>query len=372
VRHFLTHRVSLFVTLCIALWASASCFAQEQPQAKQSANVEIIRLKHITAHQAQEATSQLLGGAPNWSIPDQRSNSLLISAPAKVIASVRQVIDKLESAGPPLSEDGAMELTIFSLRHIRARQALDLVNSIYSSGVAGPRGAPSGLPSFAVDERSNRLLVRAPAQEVAVIESLLKVLDVDASPQTSGDARLRVIWLVAGFREPAGSLPDDLNEVVGELRKHGINDLSLAAQTVVNMSRKPQSRFSTQGTAPVPHLGYCQVDINGQVLNSEASSLNVAIEIKAQNIVKLAHPSTLGPGHIKNQFLCGLGTELALPPGHAVVLGVTPFESMTSVFVVQLLETPASKKPSADESSTDKPSADKPSAGKPAAEPKGR
>ncbi|MEX2118731.1 MAG: secretin N-terminal domain-containing protein [Pirellulales bacterium] len=362
-RHFLTHRVSAFVPLlCAVLWASASCLAQEQPQAEPNLKLEIIPLKHITANQAQEAILQLLGHVPI--VPDQRSNSLLISAPAEVIVSARQIVDKLESASPPLGEDGVMELAVFSLRHIRASQALELLNTMYLTGAARQRGERRSFPALAVDERNNRLLVRAPAQEIAVMESLLKTVDVDASPRTSGDARLRVVWLVAGLLqdELADSLPDDLNEVVGELRKHGINDLSLAAQTVVNISGKPQSRFSAQGTAPVHHLGNCQLEINGQVLNSEASSLNIAIEIKAQNIVKLGDPSVLGVGHVKNQFLCGLGTELALPPGHAVVLGVTPFERMTSVFVVQLLETPAGKKPSAD----------KPSAGKPAAEPKGR
>jgi hypothetical protein len=35
--------------------------------------------------------------------------------------------------------------------------------------------------------------------------------------------------------------------------------------------------------------------------------------------------------------ICNLQTQITTPLGHAVVLGVTPTESMTSVFVVQVL-----------------------------------
>ena len=35
--------------------------------------------------------------------------------------------------------------------------------------------------------------------------------------------------------------------------------------------------------------------------------------------------------------LCQLSTQIVTPPGHFIVLGVTPTDATTSVFVVQLL-----------------------------------
>ena len=41
--------------------------------------------------------------------------------------------------------------------------------------------------------------------------------------------------------------------------------------------------------------------------------------------------------------VCNLQTEISAPPGHLVVLGMTPTGTMTSVFVVQVLRQEARK-----------------------------
>jgi hypothetical protein len=44
----------------------------------------------------------------------------------------------------------------------------------------------------------------------------------------------------------------------------------------------------------------------------------------------------LAPEALK-EVICHLETNISAPPGHLVVLGVTPMQSMTSAFVVQVL-----------------------------------
>jgi hypothetical protein len=38
--------------------------------------------------------------------------------------------------------------------------------------------------------------------------------------------------------------------------------------------------------------------------------------------------------------VCRVATNITAPPGHSVVLGVTPSENLTSVFIVQLIPKP--------------------------------
>jgi hypothetical protein len=71
--------------------------------------------------------------------------------------------------------------------------------------------------------------------------------------------------------------------------------------------------------------GPCSLSINGSILSraSETPVTDITIMARKQDSAKTV--------------LCELDTRIAAPQGHSVVLGVTPTEKSTSVFIVQLL-----------------------------------
>jgi hypothetical protein len=116
-------------------------------------------------------------------------------------------------------------------------------------------------------------------------------------------------------------LPEDLKEVLPGLSKLGIDKPRLAAQTLVNVTSG--SRFQTRGVAKLDSP--CQFSVSGQFTGSNEPP-KLHIDIRA------TRPGQPGPAEI-----CSLQTEISAPLGHLVVLGLTPTEAATSVFVVQVL-----------------------------------
>jgi hypothetical protein len=264
---------------------------------------------------------------------DPVNNSILIYAPADRLQSAKEIIRMMDVPQPD------QEVRIFSLQHIEAKKASEMLAYMVNQAYV------------VTDPNANRLLVKAKASDLATVEALLQAIDIAPSP-VAGDVRVRLVWLVADLpHEEAPPAPPDLGEVVRELEKHGLENLKVATQTIIKVSRKPRSNFSAQGTTRLAEP--CQLLLNGQVVGGEGEALTLSIQIDARDRLDVVR----GRGGSRGEQLCHLASELTLTPGHSVVLGVTPINAMTSVFVVQLLEAPAAKKPSA---------------GKAAAEPKGR
>jgi hypothetical protein len=363
---FATRPLLPLLFLSAIAWSAAPCRGQEQPAEQRTEEqrsetiLEVIRLNHTPADNVVQTLNIVLPHEMSRRMriaSDPVNNSILIHAPADRVQYAKEIISKMDVPQPD------QELKIFSLRYIEAKKASEMLPQIVNHAYA------------VADPNANRLLVRGKASDLATVEALLQAIDVAPSP-VAGDVRLRLVWLVAHLpHEEAPPAPPDLGEVVHELEKHGIENLKVATQTIIKVSRKPQSNFSAQGTTRLAEP--CQLILNGQVVSSEGEALTLSIQIDACEQDGLREG-----GRSQGRPLCRLSSELTLTPGHSVVLGVTPINAMTSVFVVQLLEAPAAKKPSAEKPSADKPaakkpsddkpSADKPSAGKPAAEPKGR
>lgn len=337
---FATRPLLPLLFLCAIAWSAAPCPAQEQPGAQRSETIlEVIRLNHTPADNVLQTLNIVLPDTEYMRIAsDPVSNSILISSPADRIQAAKDIINKMDVPQP---DQG---VKIFYLQHIEAKDASRMLGRLANQAYA------------VTDPNANRLLVRGKASDLATVEAILRAIDIAPSP-VADDVRIRLVWLVADLpHEEAPAAPPDLGEVVQELEKHGIENVKMATQTIIKASRKPQSRFSVQGTTRLAEP--CQLQVNGQVVGSEGEALTLSIQIDARDRADGGR----GRGQSADDWLCHLSSELTLTPGHSVVLGVTPINSMTSVFVVQLLEVPAGKKPSAD----------KPSAGKAAAEPKGR
>jgi hypothetical protein len=188
-----------------------------------------------------------------------------------------------------------------------------------------------GMP-FALDRQRKKLIARAPE---AGYREILKVVDVLSAPAAAPAKRpperqIRIVWLVTGEASRKGMAPpDDLRDVLSELAKLGVKNPRLAAQSFVNASAGRQ--FKSEGTAVIAQgdevAVTCPLKIIGRVEEGDQETPRLQIEIEA---LQENHGAT-------QRTLCKLDTTITTPPGHAVVLGMTPTDSMTSIFVVQVL-----------------------------------
>jgi hypothetical protein len=167
------------------------------------------------------------------------------------------------------------------------------------------------------------VIAKADRPTLETAAELLARLEVVRGEAAPAEMQVRVVWLVSGLaREDTPKPPEDLKEVVAELAKVGFNDPRLAAQAVIRTTAGAQ--FQSSGTAKLNFP--CRLRIEGTVLASPGERTGLQISLEATE--ETAKGSTP---------VCRLETHITAPPGHAVVLGVTPTYTMTSAFVVQLL-----------------------------------
>jgi hypothetical protein len=150
------------------------------------------------------------------------------------------------------------------------------------------------------------------------------------------------------FPLPAPS--DDLKEVLPGLAKLGITEPRVAAQFLIRA--KPNNQFLATGSGRIPQLaGPLSVTVSGALGdNGEPPEMRMVIEVsrergvnakgfKAQKPTEAEAAPAVTP--LQVEVLTHLETNISAPPGHLVVLGVTPMRgtirSMTSAFVVQVL-----------------------------------
>jgi hypothetical protein len=187
---------------------------------------------------------------------------------------------------------------------------------------------------IAVDERTNSVIIHGSQENAIVAEAIALRLDAEASPKASRQMLVRVLWLVGGSGEALTRLdspPKDLDTVVQELAKLGIINLRLAAQTIINASTVQPLDVHGSLVLPIPWAN--RLSVTGTLSDAAGGmpSLQVAIGV---------HHESPERGSVQ---LCNIATQITTPPGHFVVLGVTPTESLTSVFVVQVTPTETNK-----------------------------
>jgi hypothetical protein len=340
-------RLLCLLGLTILLWQA------QEPQAPRTRSPEptvtqVIRLKTL---QATEMTRVLrdLFAAPERRAPritvaaDDRTNSLIVSAEPNDLATVEKLIASLEKEAaqrPP-----ARELRVFSLKHTEPDAAMEqALRLIFGPGQAG---------NFALDLQRRMVICSGDRTALDAVEALLARLE-DRPAQVRGggkaeERRVRLVWLVdtsgAEGGEPARLRrpPDDLNEVVAELAKLGITKVGLAAQTVANAT--DGQAFRIDGTTDLSGAP-CYLQVSG-VLSQGQEKPTVRIELHATR--EAAAGKDPGSGRLprRGDPVCSLETTVTAPPGHAVVLGVTPTAGLTSIFVVQVLprEAPKPRRP---------------------------
>ena len=268
--------------------------------------------------------------------------------------------DEMEKIRLELARNAALikaltpRVAVFSLRHAQASEAADLLDAISTDGTR-----------IAIDKRTNRLLVSAPEDKMAALSALLEQIDKPADQgsfrsqfqandsaaallmetlknenvsarysnghftieatssadiariqslykeieaKTKPVARtIRIVWLMDSQEEK--NVPVQLRPVIDELEKIGVADMSVAAQTVV----RSLNEFTLVCSPP----GGFRLIADGKFTKEKLS-------------IDLQVNSTGEPA----KEIVAISTEIDVPMGHPVVLGVSPTDSVNSAFVI--------------------------------------
>jgi hypothetical protein len=250
-------------------------------------------------------------------VADPATNQLVISAAAAQITEIRGLIAKIDVVS---DNEAVRRLKVYELRSLEPDKALEDALRLVFSGSAGSAGG-----NFSLDRARKLVIVSADENTLRTVEALLVRLDERVADRPFEDVQVRVVWLASGpaREDNAPQPPDDLKEVLPGLAKLGIDRPRLVAQTLVNVT--PNAEFQAKGVAKLD--APCRFTVTGRFsLKKEMPSLEISLAATRQREPDKAQ-----------EEVCNLQTEINAPLGHLVVLGVTPTDSATSVFVVQVL-----------------------------------
>jgi len=290
--------------------------------------VKVYALKYTSCETVERAVEQMFGrryssASPVTIVADERTNSLVVAGASEQHKLVEQVIVALDV--PPRTKAAGEAVVVYQLRNADA----DPLIVRLVTPLLGPK------ESLSVDEARNRVLVRAAPANHKLIGELIQKLDVAAPAPGAAMRRVRIVWLVAGLEADEKAkrpLPPDMKEVSVELEKVGITNLQTVAQFVARCAGTEE--FNVSGQADLN--GTCEVGITGAFTSTSPAGTPLKIQIEATRTRPL--PSRGGSGHMMSENVATVQTAIIAPPGHAVVLGVTPMGRMSSVFVVTVYE----------------------------------
>jgi hypothetical protein len=244
---------------------------------------------------------------------------------------------------PTKAERAPRQLKVFHLQRASAREIMTVLRQVIDDA------------QLAMDERTNTVIVSAPKEALEVAEALIMKLEEAAEsapapsvdpqvPAEPGEMRVRVVWLASGPAtkpSPDGEKhesftppPKDLQPVVEELDKLGLGDAVMVSQSVLTASTS--GTFKSQGTvwAPVaigsPNPVPCDLSISGAGLSPDGKRIQLSVRVTIEK------PHAVQRDKMVKEPLVTVETEVATPPGHFVVLGVSPAGPITSAFVVQV------------------------------------
>lgn len=284
--------------------------------------VQSFKLKYTAAAEMARLLRELVGDKAGASsvrfVADVDANAILVSAPAGDLARIKDVIRMVDVPRPD-QEAAPLELKVYELRAVEPDKALeDALRLVFRPGVSG---------NFALDKTRKLVIISADRRTAQAAEALLVRLEDLPTGRPAVDLQVRVVWLVNGGPQNTPPPPADLKEALPGLVRFGIDQPRVAAQTVVSIT--PNAEFRARGTAKLDTP--CQFAVTGRLSDKKGPA---ALEISIRATQEGGRAST---------DLCNLETEISAPPGHLVVLGVTPTDGVSSAFVVQVLRREAAK-----------------------------
>jgi hypothetical protein len=317
---------------CTPLLCPISAQTPDQPKGQKSTgSAEVmpisLSLKSAKAENVSRALKELLGVKVAT-----ESNAVLVYATASDLEKARVVVRMLEELAEGLKSkhDPNKQTRFIVLKHIEVNpQLADAIKLVFEGGDKG---------NFSFNPQRKQVILFCDELTYRAVLEMVQNLDQPLpirSPQR--DVQVRVVWLASGLPPESKTPPppDDLKETLPGLAKLGIDQPRLVAQSVVTAGAN--SIFQTRGVAILGRM--YPFSVTGQFLDEDMRKLSITIVATASPSVKATQAK--GPEEI-----CRVQTEITAPPGHILILGVTPTETGTSVFIIQVIhpEAPKTKK----------------------------
>src|SRR5262245_5770071 len=299
--------------------------AKEGGAGGKAAAKQTIRLKSIDAVAAADVLRGMFRSADRKDLGlelavEPLTNAVHLSGPAGLVAGAARVLrllDGQETPGKaaPKAPDARQEIHVFSLRYITPDRTVE----------EALRPLLGMAPNHFVIDRDRKLVIAFGDREsLDKAEALLVRLDESArplGPAVLPEFEVRLVWLAGG---PAGKnavLPGaDLAAAVDEVRPLGLDKPTVVARSRVRT--KADVRFEQGGQARLDEAP-CQLSVTGRVLDLiHAAELEATVRVTQ--------------GGKESGQLCTLKTQVTVPLGKAVVLGVTPAHERPTAFLVEV------------------------------------
>lgn len=216
---------------------------------------------------------------------DKRTNRLIVQGPQEVVSTVTEAIEQLDVEQPRKDHVGAFHVG----EKASVRRALNELNALTLKSVYYRNG------ELIVTADSKELLNRA--------EEIIKA-DLTSRPDPH---MIRVVWLASNQSEPKPT-PDDIQPVLVELKKHGVTDMSIAAQASIRTLGEFEASCVTTSGENLSMFG-----------THEAGTLEISLRVTSGE-----------------ERILSVRTQIDAPLGHPVVLGLSPMPKGNSAFVVMV------------------------------------
>src|SRR5262245_20539099 len=192
------------------------------------AEKRVITFRHVRAAEVVRLLREIYRESAELAMGvDERTNSLVLSGKAEVLADVAKLLQQLDKEAPD-REAAQPEFQIIALSYLTPdRNTEDALRLVLDSR----RGR------FSIDKERKLVVLYADRETNLTAATLLQQLDQTAR-ERAGPAPLeltvRLVCLVSGpAAEKAAAVPEDLKEVTKTLRKLGIDRPVLAAQSLI-------------------------------------------------------------------------------------------------------------------------------------------
>ena len=308
----------------LAAWLLSAAFAAAQ-DADSTVKTQPFALRNARAAEMAGVLRTVFGEKPGDRPRigigvDERTNQLIVSASAPMLADVAKLLQALDGPAAPAGQgglQGGRPLNLYRVRHLQLDRKLEeALRMLIPNPSAG---------QFVLDPSRKLVIVQGSPLVQDLVEAFLSRLDTEAPDAPPRPLQVRILWLVGGKAAkgdgvvPAGAFPTLAND----LAKLGINPMRLGAQTLVQVMRGSSFAVSGGAALDVP----CILKVSGKVSAAEGGAVSLA-----------GTASVLQGEKGAPVRLCDLQTELRVPLGKLVVMGSAPVRGDPTAFVVEVVE----------------------------------
>jgi len=229
----------------------------------------------------------------------------------------------------PLADMQNSQVSVFRLQYLRASSAADTISALL--GNEGFR--------LAIEEKSNQLIVSAPAEISKAIGDLLQKIDaapaqknvsIATSQKQAAPKNLQVhtFWVADGLKDGEGRFIADFlpTSIFGAFKKLGLEDARIVAQSTSSIISnansddvKKSKQFGSKMSATINGRAL-QFESHGELYLLEHQQIDIQMRAEISGI-----PHSLDGRIPRRHSECEVEGSLSAPLGHYMVLGTANY-----------------------------------------------